>query len=226
MKKINLPVVTYAKVASGKKNTTPTEKQSTHRAMFKLVSQFSSIWSPILTLFLLNKAPRKKCRNYASSVAYKVTSVENHTAVINLSDFETLINAKTHQYASAGMIVSFNAVSQSIIAPDGDVVTYQIVAFDENSTPIGFNTVTFVSDGTAKLIDLPAIKGDAKRYDIMAYSTTLGEGTVYNGTIGEISGNNPEEIITAESYSVLVNALEKAKGTINGIQTGSFLVTP
>lgn len=226
MKKISLPLSTYIKFEEAKKSLTPTESQAEHRAKFKASAQFNSYWAPINALFLLGKYSHRKYRAFVGSIAYKVSYIENHAAVINLSDFENAINSKTHQYASPDMVVTFTAVAQNIIAPDGDVVTYQIVAFDEKGTPIGFNTVTYESDGTAKVIDLPAIKGEAKRYDIMAYNTTIGEGIEYNGALGEISGKNASEIITTDAYVVLVNTLEKANGKVHGLQTGSFLVTP
>lgn len=225
-KKFKIPVTASLNFNEAKKRTTQSQKQAMQCALFKLASQFVACWAPILVLFLLGKYPRSKYRAFASSVAYSVAGFEDHTAVINLSDFENMINSKSHQFASPDMVVTFTAVSQSIIAPDGDVVTYQIAAFDEKGTPIGFNTVTDGSDGSAKIIDLPAIKGEVKRYDIMAYSTTIGEGVEYNGALGEISGKNASEIITADAYVVLVNALEKANGKVHGLQTGSFLVTP
>jgi len=208
-----------------RKSSGSTKEQVNVRSRFKLASQFSALWLGILGAFLSKKAPKSgKARRYAFSVAYGVSTVENNTAMIELENFENIMNAKTHQSASADMTVHFNAVSQDIVAADGDVVSYQVVAFDENSTPIGFNTVTYVSDGTAKLIDLPVIKGEAKRYDIMAFNTTLDENTTYDGPLGNITGNDPELEISPEVYSVLIEAMSKTKGKINGIQTGSFLV--
>lgn len=203
-----------------------TPKQVSGRTRFKLASQFSALWYGIIVANLAKVRPDMVlARSMATSVAYGVSTIENHAAMIDLDDFENAMNSKSRQAASAGMSVHFNAVSQDIVASDGDVVTYQVVAFDEESNPTGFNTVTYISDGTSKMVDLPAIKGDAVRYDIMAFNTTLDEDTEYNGPLGDIKGDDPEEPM-AKVYSVLVSALTKAKGKINGIQTGSFLVTP
>ncbi len=210
-----------------RKKTGITEKQVEGRSIFKLSSQYVAVWLPMLRLNLVMRFPdKKKAQSFAISVAYGVARIENHAAVIYLEDFERAINNQSHQNPSVDLLIHFNAANQDIIAPDGHVVTYQVVAFDSDSNPIGFNTVTYVSDGTAKLIDLPAIKGDAVRYDIMAFNTAIGQNTSFDGPIGNISGNDPDEVISAQTYSVLVVALEKAKGTIYGIQSGSFLVTP
>ena len=193
---------------------------------FKLASQFSSLWNNILNANLAKvESDSTLNRGLATSVAYHVADIDQHAAIVDLEDFENAFNARTRQAASAGMTVHFNAVTQDIVAADGDVVTYQVVAFDEKSNPIGFNTVTYVSDGTAKNIDLPAIKGDASRYDLMAFSTMLDENTEYTGPLGNIKGDDPESL-SANTYSVLVSALSSVIGTINGIQTGSYLVTP
>ena len=196
------------------------------RMKFKLASQFSSLWNNILNANLAKvESDSTLNRGLATSVAYHVADIDQHAAIVDLEDFENAFNARTRQAASAGMTVHFNAVTQDIVAADGDVVTYQVVAFDEESNPIGFNTVTYVSDGTAKNIDLPAIKGNASRYDLMAFSTTLDENTEYTGPLGNIKGDDPESL-SANTYSVLVSALSSVSGTINGIQTGSYLVTP
>ena len=193
---------------------------------FKLASQFSSLWNNILNANLAKvESDSTLNRGLATSVAYHVADIDQHAAIVDLEDFENAFNARTRQAASAGMTVHFNAVTQDIVAADGDVVTYQVVAFDEESNPIGFNTVTYVSDGTAKNIDLPAIKGDASRYDLMAFSTMLDENTEYTGPLGNIKGDDPESL-SANTYSVLISALSSVSGTINGIQTGSYLVTP
>ena len=193
---------------------------------FKLASQFSSLWNNILNANLAKvESDSTLNRGLATSVAYHVADIDQHAAIVDLEDFENAFNARTRQAASAGMTVHFNAVTQDIVAADGDVVTYQVVAFDEETNPIGFNTVTYVSDGTAKNIDLPAIKGDASRYDLMAFSTMLDENTEYTGPLGNIKGDDPESL-SANTYSVLISALSSVSGTINGIQTGSYLVTP
>lgn len=196
------------------------------RMKFKLSAQFSSLWKGILEANLAKlESDSVMARALATSVAYHVAGIDQHAAVVNLEEFENAFNARTRQTDSGGMVVHFNVAVQEIVAPEGAVVTYQVVAFDEESNPIAFNTETFISNGDPKNIDLPLVRITPTRYDVIAFATTLDENTEYNGPLGNITGDNPESL-SANTYSVLVSALSTVSGTINGIQTGSYLVTP
>ena len=83
--------------------------------------------------------------------------------------------------------------------------------------------VTYVSDGTAKQIDLPAIRGEAVRYDIITFNTSTTGASNWAGPIGNINGNDPFSI-DAEVYSVLMSELSSSNRVIHGIVTGSYLV--
>ncbi|MCR4812457.1 MAG: hypothetical protein K5867_07725 [Bacteroidales bacterium] len=193
------------------------------RMKFKLASQFSSLWNNILNANLAKvESDSTLNRALATSVAYHVAGIDQHAAIVDLEDFENAFNARTRQTSSGGMVVHFNNAVQEIIAPEGAVVTYQVVAFDEESNPIAFNTETFISNGDPNNIDLPLVRITPTRYDVIAFATTLDENTEYNGPLGNITGDNPESL-SANTYSVLVSALSSVSGTINGIQTGSYL---
>ena len=148
-------------------------KQMQVRMRFKLASQFTKLWDSLLQANLAKiESNVNTALNRIRSVAFRTSTVDGDTATLLLEDFENRFNAETQQVASADLMLLFTATTQSITAPDGDIVAYQIVAFDQNSTPIGYNVVTYESDGTAKQIDLPAIRGEAVRYDIITFNTS------------------------------------------------------
>jgi len=198
--------------------------QVLHRMRFKLASQFSKLWDDILKANLAQiERNASKAQGVIRSVAFESTAGENDTATLMLDTFENNFNAETQQVEDPDLILLFNASTQSLVAPDGDIVAYQVVAFDKNSTPIGFNVVTYESDGSAKVVDLPTVKGDAVRYDILAFNTTITDSSTWNGPIGNINGKNPYTI-DAKVYSVLISELSSENRAIHGIVTGSYLV--
>ena len=212
-----------SKVASSKRDP-KSVKQMQVRMRFKLASQFTKLWDSLLLTNLAKiESNASKGQNLIRKVAFHSTTAEDDTALLRLEDFENRFNAETQQVASADLMLLFTATTQSITAPDGDIVAYQIVAFDQNSTPIGYNVVTYVSDGTAKQIDLPAIRGEAVRYDIITFNTSTTGASSWAGPIGNINGNDPFSI-DAEVYSVLMSELSSSNSIIHGIVTGSYLV--
>ena len=212
-----------AQAASSRRDPKST-KQMQVRMRFKLASQFTKLWDSLLQANLAKiESNVSAALNRIRSVAFRTSTVDGDTATLLLEDFENRFNAETQQVASAGLTLLFNASAQSITAPDGDMVAYQIVAFDQDSTPIGYNVVTYESDGTAKQIDLPVIRGEAVRYDIMAFNTSTTDGGSWAGPIGNINGNDPFSI-DAEVYSVLMSELSSSNRVIHGIVTGSYLV--
>lgn len=212
-----------AQAASSRRDPKST-KQMQVRMRFKLASQFTKLWDSLLQANLAKiESNVNTALNRIRSVAFRTSTVDGDTATLLLENFENNFNAETQQVASAGLTLLFNASAQSITAPDGDMVAYQIVAFDQDSTPIGYNVVTYESDGTAKQIDLPVIRGEAVRYDIMVFNTSTTDGASWAGPIGNINGNDPFSI-DAEVYSVLMSELSDSNRVIHGIVTGSYLV--
>ena len=212
-----------AKVASSRRDP-KSIKQMRIRMRFKLASQFTKLWDNILLTNLAKiESNASKGQNLIRKVAFHSTTSEGDTALLMLEDFENNFNAETQQVASADLRLIFNVTNQSITAPSGDMVAYQIVAFDQNSTPIGYNVVTYVSDGTDKRIELPVVRGEAVRYDIITFNTSTTESGSWTGPIGNINGNDPYSIDT-EVYSVLMSELSSSNRTIHGIVTGSYLV--
>ena len=212
-----------AQAASSRRDPKST-KQMQVRMRFKLASQFTKLWDSLLQANLAKiESNVNTALNRIRSVAFRTSTVDGDTATLLLENFENNFNAETQQVASAGLTLLFNASAQSITAPDGDIVAYQIVAFDQDSTPIGYNVVTYESDGTAKQIDLPAIRGEAVRYDIITFNTSTTGASSWAGPIGNINGNDPFSI-DAEVYSVLMSELSSSNRVIHGIVTGSYLV--
>ena len=212
-----------AQAASSRRDPKST-KQMQVRMRFKLASQFTKLWDSLLQANLAKiESNVSAALNRIRSVAFRTSTVDGDTATLLLENFENNFNAETQQVASAGLTLLFNASAQSITAPDGDMVAYQIVAFDQNSTPIGYNVVTYVSDGTDKRIELPVVRGEAVRYDIITFNTSTTESGSWTGPIGNINGNDPYSIDT-EVYSVLMSELSSSNRTIHGIVTGSYLV--
>ena len=211
-------------VASSRKDP-KSEKQMQIRMRFKLASQFTKLWDDILRANLIKiENDASKAQNKIRSIAFHASTVENGQAKLLLDNFENKFNASTQQNISPDLELTFTAANQSITVPNGEIVAYQVTAFDQTSTPIGSSMTTFESDGTAHTIFLPRIKGDAKRYDIITFNTTLTNSRSWNGPIGNINGNDPYTIDT-KVYSILLSELSDANRIIHGIVTGSYLVS-
>lgn len=213
-----------AERASAVKNPR-TAGQMYNRMRFKLASQFSNLWKDIIGLNMVKKTrDLVLTRATGTKVAFGASSIENDYARVDLGGFVNDFNAKNNQPVSAELELTFNSTTQSITAPADDIVTYKVVAFDESNTPIGTNAVTYVSDGTAKNIDLPAIFGEAVRYDIMVFSTTPTEGAEeYTGRLTDMLGQNYEEIPQTQVYSLYATMAAESLITVNGVLSGSYL---
>lgn len=214
-----------AERASAVKNPRTTGQMNT-RMRFKLASQFSNLWKDIIELNMVKKTrDLVLTRATGTKVAFGASSVENDYAAINLGDFANDFNAKNNQPVNAGLELTFNSTTQSITAPENDIVTYKVVAFDSSNTPIGTNVTTYVSDGTAKNVDLPAIFGDAVRYDIMVFSTTPSEGAEeYTGRLTDMLGEDYTGTPGKEIYGLYAAMAAESLITVNGVLTGSYQV--
>jgi len=210
-----------AERASAMKNPR-TPAQMENRTKFKLASQFSALWSDILALNLVKKeSDATMARSIGTSAAYEVAEMANNAASLELVDFTAEFNSRTNQPVEAGISLVWTATTQSITAPADEVITYKVVAFDENDNPMGQNVVTYVSDGTAKMVDLPAIFGNASRYDIMVFGATPKTGAEgFTGSISNIEG----PIDTAELYHLYAAVAADQSVDINGLLSGSYLV--
>lgn len=219
-----------AERASAVKNPR-TKAQMDTRMKFKLASQFSNLWKDIIELNMVKKTrDLVLTRAAGTQVAFGAAYVagdpgEVGVAVVNLGDFANDFNAKNNQPVSAGLELTFNSTTQSITATARDAVTYKVVAFDRSDTPIGSNITTYVSDGSAKLVDLPAIFGDAVRYDIMVFSTTSSEGDAeFTGRLTSMLGEDVQQASVAQLYSLYAAMAAESLINVNGVLTGSYVV--
>ena len=210
-----------AERASAMKNPR-TPAQMENRTKFKLASQFSAIWEDILVLNLVQKErDAVLARAIGTSAAHAVATIADNAASLELDAFTAEFNSRTNQPIEAGISLVWTAQTQTITAPENEVVTYKVVAFDENDNPMGQNVETYVSDGTAKMVDLPAIFGTAKRYDILVFGTTPKTGAEgFTGSISNIEG--PVE--TAELYTLYAAVAADQSVDINGLLSRSYLV--
>lgn len=214
-----------AERASAVKNPR-TQGQMNTRMRFKLASQFSNLWKDIIELNMVKKTrDRVLTRATGTQVAFGASQIDDDLAVINLGDFANDFNAKNNQPAAAGTTLTFNSTTQSITAPAGDIVTYKVVAFDESNTPIGTHSTTYTSDGSAKLIDLPAIFGNAVRYDVLAFSSTPSEGAAeYTGQISNIAADANGAQVSPLVYSLFAQMVSESLIEVNGFVSGSYVV--
>lgn len=213
-----------AERASAVKNPR-TEAQMNTRTKFKLASQFSNLWKDIIELNMVKKTrDLVMTRATGTQVAFGASQIDNNTTLVNLGDFANDFNAKNNQPVAAGMALTFNSTTQSITAPTGDIVTYKVVAFDESDTPIGTHSTTYTSDGSAKVIDLPAIFGNAERYDILAFNSTPSEGAAeYTGRISNIAAAYNGDDLVPQVYGVFAQMASESLIEINGLVSGSYL---
>lgn len=214
-----------AERASAVKNPR-TQGQMNTRMKFKLASQFSNLWKDIIELNMIKKTrDLVLTRATGTKVAFGAAQIQNEYAVVGIGDFANDFNAKNNQPVSAGLELTFTSSAQTITASDGDIVTYKVVAFDESNTPIGSHVATYVSDGSAKVIDLPAIFGDAVRYDIMVFTTTPTEGAEeYTGRLTDMLGEGANGELNKETYSLIAAMAAESLITVNGVLTGSYMV--
>lgn len=195
------------------------------RMRFKLASQFSNLWKDIIELNMVKKTrDRVLSRATGTKVAFGASVIDGGAAVVELGEFANDFNAKNNQPVSAGLVLTFNSTTQSITAPSGDIVSYKVVAFDESNTPIGSNVVTYVSDGTGKNIDLPAIFGPAARYDVLVFNITPTEGAEeYTGRLTDMLGDDGTGQSVTQMYSLMAAMAAESLLTVNGLLSGSFL---
>ena len=198
------------------------------RMKFKLASQFSNLWKDIIALNMIKKTrDGVMSRATATKVAIGAMSGNSgaESAVISLGNFCNDFNAKNNQPVAADLELTFNVSNQKITAPAGNVITYKVVAFDEQNTPIGTHVTTYTSDGTAKNIDLPAIFGTAVRYDIMVFTSNPTDGNEeYTGRISDILGEDQAGSSADNVYSLYAQMVAESLIEITGILSDSYTV--
>lgn len=201
-----------------------TEKQMSVRMRFKLATQFSALWS-ILQANLVKREPDSVlARAFATKTAFASalpTGNSNEAAVLDLEEFASLFNANTSQTQDPNLTVLFSSTTQTITAPQGVIVTYQVVAFGDDDLPIGSTVRSYTANGSAATIILPLVRGSVKRYDLMVFTATPGVDYVA-GPLGNISGDDPLQI-NINTYAVLMDALSTETAEISGITTDSCL---
>ena len=214
-----------AERASAVKNPR-TEGQMTTRAKFKLASQFSNLWKDIIALNMVKKTRDGVIsRATGTKVAFGASEGEAGGVTVSLGDFCNDFNAKNNQPVAAGMTLVFTSETQSITAPAGHVVNYKVVAFDESNTPIGSHATSYTSAGTAKMIDLPAIFGNASRYDIMAFDSNPTDGAeAYTGRLTSILGQELSGQSFNNVYSLYAEMAAESLLEIYGMVSGSYVV--
>lgn len=214
-----------AERASAVKNPR-TDAQMTVRSKFKLASQFSNLWKDIIELNMVKKTRDGViARATGTKVAFGASDGEAGGVFVSLGDFCNDFNAKNNQPVAAGVTLTFNSTTQSITAPAGHIVNYKVVAFDESNTPIGSHATAYTSDGSAKMIDLPAIFGNASRYDIMAFDSNPTDGAdAYTGRLSSMLGQNLSGESYQNMYSLYAEMATEALLEVYGMVSGSYLV--
>ena len=214
-----------AERASAVKNPR-TPGQMNTRTKFKLASQFSSLWKDLLDLNLVKiESDRVLTRSRATKVAFGAAVNTGDNADVVLGNFANDFNALNNQPVQANVALVFSSQTQTLTAPEGATVIYKVVAFDQDGTPIGSNVQTYLSDGTAKNIDLPAIFGNAGRYDIMAFTAEELEGAEeYTGKISQMSGKSLTAGMLTETYELFAKTVATSSMKVNGLVSGSTLV--
>lgn len=212
-----------AERASAKRNPR-TRGQMSVRMRFKLASQFSALWNILEANLVKKESDSILARAFATKTAFASalpTGNNNEAAVLDLGEFASRFNANSHQAQDPNLTILFSSTTQTITAPQGVLVTYQVVAFSDNDLPIGSAVRSYTANGSAATIILPLVAGDVKRYDLMVFTATPGVDYVA-GPLGNISGDDPMQI-NINTYAVLMEALATNTAEISGITVDSYL---
>ena len=197
-----------------------TPKQQNARGRFKAAVRFTDGWLPLL------KANLRKVENDAFEVRARISRIalnsaiyKNGEGIIDLVAFAKTFNLASRRRVSSEVRIEFDEREQRITAPTGQVVVYEVAAYNPRGLLLGSKTFAYVSNGEGNEIELPKGIPDVSHFELMAFNVTLCNGTVWTGPVGEVTGKSTKRI-RGNSYCELLEALSGKGCRIHGVIVG------
>lgn len=161
-----------------------TSKQVENRAKFKLSSQIVAQFKDVFNLRLAKLSNYTRMRRAAAvnaiyTVATAGTADEPATLV---NSVVYAINNKSLSAIAAPTITPFSNGSVNITAESGKTVTYTMVSYDENGTPMKIESDTYTSAGTPKQVTAETGANTAVVMAVSTEATTEDGRAIINNT--------------------------------------------
>ena len=197
-----------------------TPKQLDARGRFRAAISFTDMWLPLL------KANMRKVENDAFEARTKICKIALGAAEyvdgegrVDMEEFVSEFNWENKRRASVDLDVEFDGLSGRISVPAGQVVVYEVAAYERSGKSAWWKTVAFVSDGEAREIELPTGVREVGRIELMAFNVTMYRSAEWEGPVGEITGELTRKKETG-NYWKLLEALSARGCRIHGVVGG------
>lgn len=176
------------------------------RARFSEASTFASTWLPVA------KANLRKVENDAFVARGLICSVA--TESVDVEQFAIRLNMRSGRHRSTGLEVDME--QGVIVAKEGDVVVYEVVGWDAKGSVIHKKTMVYVSDGSAREVELYEGRSTVVRYGVMAFDVTMCNTEEWKGPVGKVEGKATKRY-KDNSYNRLLDALTEKGCRIHGM---------
>lgn len=198
-----------------------TPAQQNARGRFKAAVRFTDVWLPLLKANLRKvEDDAFEVRSKVSRIALNSASYKDGEGSIDLWEFAKRFNMASRRRVSGEVEIEFDERARRIRVPAGNVVVYEVTAYNPKGLLLWRKTLVYVSDGDGKEIELPDGMGDVSRLDLMAFNVTLCNGAVWRGPVGEVTGRSTKKI-NGNIYCELLEALSGKGCRIHGVSVGS-----
>lgn len=166
-----------------------TANQIAARAKFKLASQLVALYNSVLMIAGAKISIYSRyIRGAFVGVISREATYDAQVATISPQEFATAINTRVgSSEVQAPVISGSTAQNATISATAGDIVTYEVVAFDTLGNIIGRDSDSFTASDTPQAITLPLTSTTPDRYDVVAVATravTEEGAAIYDNIIG------------------------------------------
>ena len=197
-----------------------TPKQLDARGRFKAAIGFTDMWLPLL------KANMRKVENDAFEARTKICKIALGAAEyvdgegrVDMEEFVSEFNWANKRRASVDLDVEFDGMAGRISVPAGQVVVYEVAAYERSGKSAWWKTFAFVSDGEAREIELPTGVREVGRIELMAFNVTMFRSAEWEGPVGEIWGKSTRRKREG-NYGKLLEALSARGCRIHGVVGG------
>ncbi|MBO4589178.1 MAG: hypothetical protein J5711_09825 [Bacteroidales bacterium] len=197
-----------------------TPKQLDARGRFKAAIGFTDMWLPLL------KANMRKVENDAFEARTKICKIALGAAEyvdgegrVDMEEFVSEFNWANKRRASVDLDVEFDGMAGRISVPAGQVVVYEVAAYERSGKSAWWKTFAFVSDGEARETELPTGVREVGRIELMAFNVTMYRSAEWEGPVGEIWGKSTRRKREG-NYGKLLEALSARGCRIHGVVGG------
>lgn len=165
-----------------------TEKQMLQRLKFKVSAQFAGLWSPVLALLMWGTSYAREIRSRLMRLLIRAAQIDmggdTPKAYLEVTEVLDAINTQRYDSNSPSVTLSHpsNVPNAAVTAEaDGAMQRIVIAALDANFNVIGERDYLTVLSSDPAPIQLPAVMGTPRFYQVMAINLVpvTNEGNAY-----------------------------------------------